>query len=98
MTQETVDYDKLVNDIASRLVFQYGSVAEFTRHKDFLNLGFTLNDSDKVQTYFAQPKGGKRKTKSAKVMVLLAKEVLGRKIDVKTEVKKTQFLYEQVEG
>lgn len=96
MTQEAVDYDVLVNDLASKLVYQYGSVAEFTRHKDFLDLGFTLNDSDKVQTYFAKTKGGKRKTKSAKVMVVLAKKFLGRNIEVKTEVKKVQYLFEQV--
>lgn len=99
MQQKEVSYDELVNQIGASLVRHYGSVAEFTRHEDFLALGFTLNDGDKVQTYFAQPRkeGGKRKTKSSKVMVLLAERFLGRKVTVKTEVTKVQKMYEYVE-
>lgn len=89
-----IDYDELVDELAAKLVAHYGSVAEFTRHKDFLDLGYTLADSDKIQTYFATSRTGKRRTKSAKLMVMLAGMYLERKITIKTRVTKQQFLLE----
>jgi hypothetical protein len=93
--EQQVTYDSLVDELSAVLVRRYGSVAEFTRNKDFLDLGYTLRDSDKVQTYFATPKSGVRRTKSAKLMVKLAKKYLNRTIRIRTEVLKVQYLIEE---
>jgi len=93
--ERTVDYDELVDQIKEVLIERYGSIAEFTRHADFVALGHRLSESDKIQTYFALPKSCKRRIKSAGFMTRLAQEYLGREIQVKTEVRKVQTLLEQ---
>jgi hypothetical protein len=94
--QTEVGYDELVNELVNELGERFGSIAEFTRSETFKVLGFRECDSARMQTYLATPKSGKRKVKSARMMLQLAKEVLGREIVMVTEVRKTQRLFELV--
>lgn len=90
----TITYDDLVDRIMEGVLHKYGSIAEFTRHQDFIDLGFTLGDSQKVQTYFARPKKGQeRRTKSTKIMSMLALKYLGLPVTCKTVVTKVQTLH-----
>jgi hypothetical protein len=94
MNTVIITYDGLVDRILEAVLHKYGSIAEFTRHQDFIALGFTLGDSQKVQTYFAKPKKGQeRRTKSTKTMSLLALEYLGLTVTCKTVVTKVQTLH-----
>lgn len=95
MDSKEITYDELVNDLSAYLTERYRSIAEFTRHADFLALGYGLEEGEKVETYFSRPKNGApRKTKSAKMMVRLAAHYLERKITVKTLMQKRQVLTE----